>query len=244
MAKSTPVLLTTAAAALLLALAATAVPVSVKVTLPTVTQAPLPYCDVPVNVFASVFEMANVDHLPKIRQALGEFGLCTAQQTAMFLGNIAHETARLTVFEQIADGGAGALHMIPSNWQYAFAGVLTPAISTALGGNLKRTDAIAKQLMLQEDIMYRVAGWWFTTGAGTVLGNRCNHVDKLAAAYSIAHINDAAYQPNIDVSVAIGTCVFGDVKDPGEAQRAEYVRLALAAAIDAGMKVAPEVPLP
>jgi len=40
---------------------------------------------------------------------------CPNRVTA-FLAQVRHETASLTTFHQPADNGAGALHMVPSNW--------------------------------------------------------------------------------------------------------------------------------
>ncbi|KAJ3352787.1 hypothetical protein GGF32_003564 [Allomyces javanicus] len=179
-------------------------------------------CIVPLSAFTSVFD-ANEDHFSLIAGAAGEFGQCTDARFAVLIGQIAHETARLTVFQQPADGGAGAIHMIPANWPYAFAGLNLPFSATDLAANLA--------IMLDPKIMYRMAAWWFARGAAEIMGRRCTGMatwaDQLDPA---ADLTTGANRAVLDQS---NSCLFGLGFDAGANQRYNYIQTALRA-IQAG----------
>ncbi|KNE68109.1 hypothetical protein AMAG_13280 [Allomyces macrogynus ATCC 38327] len=179
-------------------------------------------CIAPLSAFTSVFD-ANEDHFPMIAGAAGEQGMCTDARLATLLGHIAHETARLTVFQQPADGGAGAIHMIPANWPYAFAGLKLPFSATDHAANLA--------MMLDPKIMYRMAAWWFAKGAAEIMGRRCTGMatwaDQLDPA---ADLTTGANRAVLDQT---NSCLFGLGFDAGANQRYNYIQTALRA-IQAG----------
>ncbi|KAJ3366105.1 hypothetical protein GGF31_008172 [Allomyces arbusculus] len=179
-------------------------------------------CMAPLSAFTSVFD-ANEDHFPLIAGAAGEYGLCTPARFAVFIGQIAHETARLTVFQQPADGGAGAIHMIPANWPYAFAGLNLPFSATDSAANLAT--------MLDPKVMYRMAAWWFVDGAATIMGRRCAGMATWADQLDPnADLTTGANRAVLDQS---NSCLFGLGFDNGANQRYNYIQTALRA-IQAG----------
>ncbi|KAJ3375971.1 hypothetical protein GGF31_000037 [Allomyces arbusculus] len=146
-------------------------------------------CPQSVSAFSSVFAATNSAWYPLVSAGASEFSMCSDLRLAVFIGNIAHETARLTVFLNSEDGGAGALHMIPSNWKYAFQGLGLTYDSTNYGNN----DA-NRNVMLDPNVMFRVAGWWFYSGASIVMGNTC------IGMYTFADALDGSKPLNVDTS--------------------------------------------
>ncbi|KNE55210.1 hypothetical protein AMAG_01124 [Allomyces macrogynus ATCC 38327] len=172
-------------------------------------------CNVPNSAFTSVFESTNAGYFPYLSAAAAEFGLCTDARMAVFLGTISHETARLTIFQQPADGGAGAIHMIPSNWPQAFSDL----------GLAKGSHEQMLAIMLDPKTMFRVAGWWFTKGAGTIMGTRCNNFGALADGLAAG---DFTSGNNFNILNTMNTCVFGGGYDAGLPQRLSLIAKAYA----------------
>ncbi|KNE64086.1 hypothetical protein AMAG_09148 [Allomyces macrogynus ATCC 38327] len=174
-------------------------------------------CPQSVSAFSSVFATTNSAWYPLVSAGASEYSMCTDLRLAVFIGNIAHETARLTVFLNSEDGGAGALHMIPSNWKYAFQGLGLTYDSTNYGNN----DANRK-VMLNPNVMFRVAGWWFYSGASVVMGNTCSGM------YTFADALDGSKPLNVDtnnraVLDKVNRCIYGNIADPGAEQRFRYI---------------------
>ncbi|KNE59396.1 hypothetical protein AMAG_03679 [Allomyces macrogynus ATCC 38327] len=174
-------------------------------------------CPQSVSAFSSVFATTNSAWYPLVSAGASEHSMCTDLRLAVFIGNIAHETARLTVFLNSEDGGAGALHMIPSNWKYAFQGLGLTYDSTNYGNN----DANRK-VMLDPNVMFRVAGWWFYSGASIVMGNTCSGM------YTFADALDGSKPLNVDtnnraVLDKVNRCIYGNIADPGAEQRFRYI---------------------
>ncbi|KAJ3365411.1 hypothetical protein GGF32_009269 [Allomyces javanicus] len=172
-------------------------------------------CNVPNSAFTSVFETTNSGYFPYLSAAAAEFGLCTDARMAAFLGTISHETARLTIFQQPADGGAGAIHMIPSNWPQAFSDL----------GLAKGSHEQMLAIMLDPKTMFRVAGWWFTKGAGKIMGTRCNNFGALADGLVAG---DFTSGNNFNILNTMNTCVFGGGYDMGLPQRLSLIAKAYA----------------
>jgi len=114
--------------------------------------------------------------------ALQRYSMNCLQRIAVFLAQVRHETAGLTVFHQPADNGAGSLHMTPSNWLYLCQGV--PEIKQAFSskfpncGNCECTTTMASnqfsadttkaavEIFADPNIAFLSGTWWFATGAG------------------------------------------------------------------------------
>jgi len=113
-----------------------------------------------------------------LNTALQRYQMNCPQRIAVFLAQVRHETASLTVFHQPLDNGAGSLHMIPSNWGYVCSAI--PEVASAFGCSDcscvsqyaadplgSATTAAAKRVFAQPLIAFLSGAWWFAQGAST-----------------------------------------------------------------------------
>ncbi|KNE54315.1 hypothetical protein AMAG_00296 [Allomyces macrogynus ATCC 38327] len=175
-------------------------------------------CAVATSVYTSIYASTNAAQYPLIGAAAAEFGMCTNAWFAVFAATISHETARLTIFQQPADGGAGAIHAIPANWPYIFSG---------LGLVYTQSEEANRRVMLDPNVMYRAAAWWFDQGAAIIFGSRCAGMKTWADQFDTSQPLNVGNNRNINNN--INSCIFGGGTDPGANQRFELVNTAFQA---------------
>ncbi|KNE71386.1 hypothetical protein AMAG_15623 [Allomyces macrogynus ATCC 38327] len=131
---------------------------------------------------------------------------------------MSHETAGLTVMYQPKTGGRGAIMMIPANWHFAFTSLRDPSILARLGGDPNRTDQVAQDLMMDPNVTFRVAAWWFRGGAA-IAGMKAP--SNATACNDLAAVADGmGMNADRKVLATINECVAGNGdKDPGFDQR-------------------------
>jgi len=116
-----------------------------------------------------------------LNAALKRYSMDCLQRIAVFLAQVRHETAGLTIFHQPADNGAGSLHMTPSNWLALCQGV--PDIKQAFAskfpncGNCECTSTMAAnqfsadttraatEIFAAPNIAFLSGTWWFAQGS-------------------------------------------------------------------------------
>jgi hypothetical protein len=120
-----------------------------------------------------------------LNRALAEYGLNCPQRIAVFLAQVRHETAGLTIFHQPIDNGGGTLHMTPSNWLPACKAISKVAQAFDSWGSANgiscgscscisglaadplgsRTGSAAKAVFADPDVAFLTGAWWFKSGA-------------------------------------------------------------------------------
>ncbi|KAJ3373875.1 hypothetical protein GGF31_008760 [Allomyces arbusculus] len=169
-------------------------------------------CAVATSAYTSIYALINAAHYQLIGAAAAEFGMCTNARFSVFAGTISHETARLTTFQQPADGGAGAIHAIPANWPYIFSG---------LGLVYTQSEDANRRVMLDPNVMYRAAAWWFDQGAATIFGSRCAGMKTWADQFDTSQPLNVGN--NRVINSNINSCIFGGGTDPGADQRFQLI---------------------
>jgi len=119
--------------------------------------------------------------LGSINKALSRYQMNCKNRIAVWLSQVRHETASLTVYHQPADNGAGSLHMIPANWGYACKAI--PEVKQAFAskfsgcGNCECTAGMATdpfgaaatkaalEIFSMPDVTFLTGAWWFAEGA-------------------------------------------------------------------------------
>ncbi|KAI9179950.1 hypothetical protein H9P43_005297 [Blastocladiella emersonii ATCC 22665] len=228
-----------ALAALLVTLALADGTVAASSPTPTTSiAAPTPQCTLDTAAYLSVLKPVHRDHFPYISQAAALYDMCSPKRLGLFLGNVAHESAELTIFEQPLTGGRGAIQMIPKNWALAFKDLNDPAVTARLQGNLGRTDAPAQEVMLDAKVMYRIAAWWFKGGAAQLMAPSCatlySYADRLDVGPGSAQRGDAPTPENAAVLGQATACISGNAADPANVQRNAYVLRAIRALQEGG----------
>ncbi|KAJ3369179.1 hypothetical protein GGF31_005460 [Allomyces arbusculus] len=172
------------------------------------------------TVLASVFaDPGSRTYWPYIRTAAAQYSLCTPSRLAVYLATMSHETAGLTVLYQPKTGGRGAIMMIPPNWHFAFTSLRDPSILARLGNDPNRTDSVAQDLMMDPNVTFRVAAWWFRGGAATA---GMKSASNATACTDLGVVADAMGRKDVDrkVLATINECVAGNGdRDPGFDQR-------------------------
>jgi hypothetical protein len=120
-----------------------------------------------------------------LNSALKAYGMNCPQRIAVFLSQVRHDTAGLTIFHQPLDNGGGSLHMTPSNWLPACRNI--PKVSQAFDswgrsngiscsscscvatlasdpGGASTTNA-ARAIFADPDVAFLTGTWWFSSGA-------------------------------------------------------------------------------
>ena len=124
--------------------------------------------------------------------AIIPFYLRTDSQVAAFVATVYHETDILRTFYQPIDGGAGAIHMTPTNLRIAcnnintFDLMLMQELQPVCFGESACPCATDVQLssIVNRSIAlsFLTAGWFFPTGARTVYGSdACSRLDVVAS---------------------------------------------------------------
>ncbi|KAI9150981.1 hypothetical protein H9P43_009596 [Blastocladiella emersonii ATCC 22665] len=192
-------------------------------------------------------------YLPYINSALRESAMHCPLRIAAFLAQVRHETQSLRRMWQPADNGAGALHLLPSNFPAAVRDIpalrdavraVVPATATPAGDDVDvpamaariKSDAAMQQavgaVIARPEFAFRTAAWWFTTGAGNVLGFAgCGDLRRNAdqgLGGPAAMVDGGGGAPS--GLYGISPCIFGTSTDPGWSQRLQYYMEALAVA--------------
>jgi len=116
-----------------------------------------------------------------LNTALTRYSMNCPDRIAVFLAQVRHETAGLTVFHQPIDNGGGSLHMTPSNWGYACNAI--PEVAAAFQkvdpscGSCSCLDRLAANPLSAETtnfatnvfsdplVAFLSGCWWFASGA-------------------------------------------------------------------------------
>lgn len=172
---------------------------------------------------------------------------CSPNRLATFLAQLRHETNNFQTMYQTLDGGAGSIHMVPSNFGLAieqipqlydvytdterdqFEAIMTIdrlKNVTSMAGAPNATPDQKKFVQKVADLIARpehtflIAGWWFESGAHAVLGDRqCGDI-RVDSDQGIG----APYSNNGQTTgyYQVSRCIFGQAQDPGIEQRVRY----------------------
>jgi hypothetical protein len=172
-----------------------------------------------------------------LNTALQRYSMTCPQRIAVFLSQVRHETAGLTIFFQSIDNGAGTLHMTPSNWPFACEAI--PELKNAFGScdNARAyaadpmgaaTQNAAKSVFSDPLIAFLSGAWWFAEGASTpaIFGWKgCKDLrqDADAGVGSSAGGSDCKYTGNVQVTCCIFWTIGGSA---GLTQRQDFYAIA------------------
>ncbi|ORZ40489.1 hypothetical protein BCR44DRAFT_1457804 [Catenaria anguillulae PL171] len=161
-------------------------------------------------------------HYQLVYDAAAEFNLCGQRRFAAFVAQIAYETDKLTDFEDLKwfQQSAGALVLQSKYWKpiLEWLAASNPSIARELRNDFGRTDKVAKDIMMRPTVMYRVAGWWFTTGAARHIDADC----RLMTQYADRLRGDFGWQ-DAEMLDAISFCVHATtILPPGNGARRDY----------------------
>ncbi|KAL7751055.1 hypothetical protein RI367_003635 [Sorochytrium milnesiophthora] len=172
-------------------------------------------------------------YYPHVMEAMARYNMTSPQRIAAFLAQIRHETAGLSTLWQHLDNGAGGIHMIPTNFPAAIAGIpqLNNTFNVQYAGSLPLGN-IASDTTLQYRVAlfimraehaFLTAGWWFASGAQQILGsNGCGDLRQDA--------DSGIGEPNTPSGYyKISLCIFGSLADQGLPQRVSYYQSAVQA---------------
>jgi hypothetical protein len=158
--------------------------------------------------------LEKLELLGPLNNALEAFDMNCPDRIAAFVAQVLHETARLTTFYQPADDGAGAVHMLPSNFRLACEELpqlqadmaLLPGCSrSGAGACMCGTDTEAALLVAAPEHAFMAGAWWFAYGS--------THALKHLGCGDLRLSND--YRK-------ISVCVFGGGVDSGLVQRLSF----------------------
>ena len=172
-------------------------------------------------------------YLPAIIENFEANNLNCPARIAGYMAQIRHETAGLQTLYQCRDNGAGAIHMIPSNFRVACLELpdLKAAFENRFGSCRGGGDAEAAQIVSCPTLAFETASWWMTGGGSVCPGHvLVNELDKCRNLGT----SDSGFRK-------ISRCILG-VDDPG--QRDDYYLAALdlvrSYRIQNGTNVAPD----
>jgi len=168
-------------------------------------------------------------YYPYIVSALETYNLDCPLRTAAFLAQVRHETAALSTLYQPADNGAGAIHMIPTNFRVACEDIsgLRDVFNSEFPGCTKSSpcqcgsDVEAGQIIQRPEWAFKTGGWWFAQGSRKQLSSSLGCEDLR----TYADVGLGTQNP-VTGYYKISQCIFGSLNDQGLSQRVSYYNTA------------------
>eukprot|EP01117_Protostelium_nocturnum_P009614 TRINITY_DN3432_c0_g1_i1.p1 TRINITY_DN3432_c0_g1~~TRINITY_DN3432_c0_g1_i1.p1 ORF type:complete len:208 (+),score=65.01 TRINITY_DN3432_c0_g1_i1:67-690(+) len=190
-----------------------------------------------LGLFASSFAQVTVQDLRNVMQnnlpynytndlnaVLRQYQLVSPLRKAAFFAQVRHETAGCTTFYQPADGGAGAIHMLPANFRIACedVGEIKAAFQRRFGGSnpcRAGSDIEAGKVIQTPKIAFLTGAWWMAEGSRKILGGPCGDLRPVMD-------RGLGTQNPLTGYYLLSRCIFGGNPDAGLAQRVAYYKKA------------------
>jgi hypothetical protein len=135
---------------------------------------------------------------------------------------------------QPIDGGAGAVHLLPSYFHLAVSGI--PQLNQAYQREFSKRYPLSQlqsvvqtdpafreqigQLLSRQEYTFLVAGWWMTDGAQQTMGTQLGCGDlRVDMDRGLGETDSTAKNSGF---YRVTECVYGTISDPGLAQRLQY----------------------